>query len=240
MSWVATLPVMSLVMAMLSPCSIRKVPSVTRKLCSLVRIRSQPFNAPIAEREEQGEDDARPEAAGDLRGEHRGGERRGRHRHAGGEVELSADHQQRDGDGRNADGRGLIEDRREGRELPERRRHHPEEDEDEDRAAERARFRAFQRALPEAPEPGTGAAAAPSLRFRWSSSRSPPLCAPPAGGRPPVGGRLHDLAVNAAAIPDSARAVLGVFGHGVGVVLGHEEGAGQHRLPPPTVSPLVT
>ena len=47
MSWVATLPVMSLVMAMLSPCSIRKVPRVTRKLCSLVRIRSKPFNAPI-------------------------------------------------------------------------------------------------------------------------------------------------------------------------------------------------
>ena len=39
MSAVATLPVISFVMAMLRPCSIRNVDSVTRKLCSLVRIR---------------------------------------------------------------------------------------------------------------------------------------------------------------------------------------------------------
>ena len=45
-SSVATLPVISLQMAMLSPCSIRKEPSVTRKLGSLVRIRSDPFIAP--------------------------------------------------------------------------------------------------------------------------------------------------------------------------------------------------
>ena len=38
MSAVATLPVMSLVIAMFSPWSMRKVASVTRKLCSPVRI----------------------------------------------------------------------------------------------------------------------------------------------------------------------------------------------------------
>ncbi len=147
-------------MAMLSPCSIRKVPSVTRKLCSLVRIRSKPFNAPIPSEKKQREDDARPEAAGDLGREHRGGERGGRHGHAGREVELSADHQERDGDRRNADGRGLIEDRGEGGELPERRGDHPEEDEDEDRAAERARLGPLQDALPQ----GLGLNLSPRLR----------------------------------------------------------------------------
>ena len=48
MSSVATLPVISLVMAMLSPCSIRKEPSVTRKLGSLVFTSSQPLTAPSA------------------------------------------------------------------------------------------------------------------------------------------------------------------------------------------------
>ena len=48
MSSVATLPVTSLVTAMLRPCSIRNVASVTRKLCSLVRISRVPFRNPMA------------------------------------------------------------------------------------------------------------------------------------------------------------------------------------------------
>lgn len=44
----ATAPEASRVTAMFRPCRMKKVPSVTRKLGSPVRISSQPLNAPIA------------------------------------------------------------------------------------------------------------------------------------------------------------------------------------------------
>lgn len=48
MSSVATFPVISLVTARLTPCRIRNVPRVTRKLGSPVRTIIQPLNAPTA------------------------------------------------------------------------------------------------------------------------------------------------------------------------------------------------
>src|SRR5271166_4288111 len=78
-------------------------------------------------------------------------------------------------------------------------------------------------------EPGTGAAAAPRLRFRWSAPRSSPFGS--AGRRIPSG-RLSafGLAVAAQPFPYSARADLGELGHSFGVILGYEERAGQHWL----------
>ena len=54
-----TVPDSSRVIARLRPCRMKKVPSVTRKLGSPVRISSQPLNAPIASDDHQC-DAARP------------------------------------------------------------------------------------------------------------------------------------------------------------------------------------
>ena len=74
--------------------------------------------------------------------------------------------------------------------MPERRGDHPEEDEDQDRAAERARLGPLQDALPQR----LGLSLPPRLREAAGSlvvlTVSSTL-APPAAGRPPVGGRLH-------------------------------------------------
>src|SRR5208337_5632748 len=64
---------------------------------------------------------------------------------------------------------------------------------------------------------------------RWWWSRVSSAATAGRKARLPAGGRLHCLAVMPRPFLDSARAGPGVFGHGGGVVLGHEEGAGQHR-----------
>ena len=149
MSCVATLPVISLVMAMLRPCSIRKVPSVTRKLGSLVRIMSQPLNAPTQSEKNRAKTTpahrlpatsvAKIEAARDDVVTATPADR------SNSPPIISIENR----DSRDADGRGLVEDGRERRELPEWRGHHPEEHEDQDRSAERAGFGASQSLSPE-------------------------------------------------------------------------------------------
>ncbi len=188
------------------------------------------------EREEQREDNAHPKAAGDLRGEHRAGEGGGRHRNARGEVELAADHQQRDADRWNADGGGLVEDGSEGRKLAKRRGYRPKEDEDEDRAAQRADFRPLQGALPER----LSLVLASRLRQRriLARRRHGFLPSDPAGrsAHASSGGQFSFQGQPAAQrVP-----ILANFATAAALSLVTKNGPVSTGSPPPTVSPFVT
>ena len=76
---------------------------------------------------------ADPQVDAELEAEHRVEQDGGGDQDAGRQVELATDHQHADGDGDDADGRGLVEHGEERRRRPEGRRDDQEEDEDDDR-----------------------------------------------------------------------------------------------------------
>ena len=106
-----TPPATMRVTARFTPWSTKKVPRVTRKLGSPVLCSSQPLKAPIARETAR----AMSTPSQTLRLKYQAvsaavrPERR--HRHTGREVELPADHEQRDGDRHDADRRRAVEDR---------------------------------------------------------------------------------------------------------------------------------
>ena len=124
--------------------------------------------------------------------------------HAGGEVELAADHQQRDRDRHDPERRGDVGPVGDAAERAERVRRDPEERADDQRAEQRAELRAPQQARPSRP-----------MFARRSSATGTAGAAPRRGG---VGGRR------------SSRAGLRELLDRRGVVLGDEAGAGEHGL----------
>ncbi len=140
MSFVATFPVTSRVIARLMPCSIRNVPSVTRKLGKPVRTSIHPLNAPMLSESTSATPDAHPYVGIELIGEHRCAQRGVDHRHSSGQIEFAADHEQRHSHRHDAERRALIEYRTYRADVTNRRRHDPEEHDHDDRADQRADF----------------------------------------------------------------------------------------------------
>ena len=75
------------------------------KLGSPVRITRKPLRAPMPSASTSDDEDRQPDVDAVLGHQDAGGEAGGADHRAGGEVELAADHQQRHGDGHDADRR---------------------------------------------------------------------------------------------------------------------------------------
>ena len=123
------------------PRRMKRKASVTMKDGSRVRMTIWPLMAPRTRRERQRREDGREAAAG--REQQEGAEDQpgeGHHR-ADGKIELAADHQQRGGDGEDAELRGRRQDVHDPREREHRRiGGGEEEDGDEDQARSSAEF----------------------------------------------------------------------------------------------------
>ena len=88
-----------------------------------------------------------PQVDAELEAEHGVEQAGGGDQDAGRQIELAADHQHADGDGDDADDRGLVEHREEGGRRTERGRHDQEEDEDDDRGHQGAHLGAGQQPI---------------------------------------------------------------------------------------------
>ena len=108
MSWIAVCPVSFSVPAALTPWSTKKVASVTMKLGSFVFTTVMPLMKPIARPNSEHDRHRRPDVHVRVGREVAEQQARAADHHAGGEVELAADHQQRDRHGDDPVLRGLV------------------------------------------------------------------------------------------------------------------------------------
>ncbi len=130
---VATWPETSLVTARLMPASMKNAQR-DQEARDLGLHHQVPVEEADGQRQDQRQSRAHPQVQVQVVGQHRRGQRTERHRHARRQVELAADHQQRDPARHDPDRRAGVQHGRQRFGLPERRRHDQEEDEDADRA----------------------------------------------------------------------------------------------------------
>ena len=148
-----TPPVSLIVRPAFSPRSMKKVPSVMMKLGSFVLTTAMPLTNPTVEPERDADGDRRPDAPAFLRRQDSEQQAGAADHDAGREVELAADHEQRDRDGDDAVVGGRVQPARPDAEVGgpvDAAGGDREEDEDRDRAHERADVRPPEEAREEA------------------------------------------------------------------------------------------